>query len=64
MGARCSAGALALGGIYLFSDTEAAEAYREMHTARLASFGITDIRAKSFAVNEPLSIITRGPLGV
>jgi hypothetical protein len=52
------------GGIYLFTDTESAEAYREMHTARLASFGITDIRAKTFAVNEPLSAITRAPLGV
>lgn len=50
------------GGIYLFSDAESAETYREMHTARLASFGITHVRAKTFAVNGPLSAITRGPV--
>lgn len=51
------------GGIYLFADAASAEAYRAMHTARLASFGITDVRAKAFAVNGPLSAITRAPLG-
>lgn len=50
------------GGIYLFADAESAEAYRVMHTARLASFGITDVRAKTFAVNQPLSAITRAPV--
>jgi hypothetical protein len=50
------------GGIYLFTDAESAQAYRDLHTARLASFGITEIRAKTFAVNQPLSAITRGPV--
>jgi hypothetical protein len=50
------------GGIYLFADPQSAEAYRDMHTARLASFGITNIRAKTFTVNEPLSAITRAPM--
>lgn len=48
------------GGIYLFVDRPFAEAYLAIHTARLASFGITDIRAKLFAVNTPLTAITRG----
>jgi hypothetical protein len=50
------------GGIYLFADAESAEAYRVMHTARLASFGITGVRAKTFLVNGPLSAVTRGPV--
>lgn len=48
------------GGIYLFVDRPAAEAYLAIHTARLASFGITEIRAKLFVVNAPLTAITRG----
>ena len=32
-----------------------------MHAARLASFGIQDIRALTFEVNGALSTITRGP---
>ncbi|WP_432559609.1 monooxygenase [Granulicoccus sp. GXG6511] len=51
------------GGIYLFDDAESAKAYAEKHTARLQSFGITDIRALFFDVNEALSGTTRGPLG-
>jgi len=51
------------GGIYLFDDRASADAYRAMHSARLAAFGIKDIRALTFDVNEPLSAITRGPLG-
>jgi Putative mono-oxygenase ydhR len=47
------------GGIYYFKDEPSALAYKEMHAARLASFGITDIRAKVFDVNEGLSAITR-----
>ncbi len=47
------------GGIYYFKDEPSALAYKEMHAARLASFGITDIRAKVFDVNESLSAITR-----
>lgn len=50
------------GGIYLFADAESAAAYRELHTGRLRSFGISQINAKSFTVNEGLSQITRAPL--
>ena len=48
------------GGIYLFTEQAAAEAYLAMHSARLTSFGITDIRAKLFAINGPLTAITHG----
>ena len=48
------------GGIYLFVDRPLVEAYLAIHTARLASFGITDIRTKLFAINGPLTAITRG----
>jgi hypothetical protein len=50
------------GGIYLFEDEESARAYVEEHTARLEGFGITEIRAKVFEVNEPLTELTRGPV--
>ncbi|HHV21135.1 MAG TPA: monooxygenase [Propionibacterium sp.] len=51
------------GGIYLFEDLESAQAYAEKHTARLQSFGISDIRVLYFNVNEPLTRTTRGPVG-
>lgn len=48
------------GGVYLF-DTEAdAERYAELQRSRLASAGAADISTRFFAVNEPLSRITRG----
>ena len=50
------------GGIYLFTDQASAEAYLAMHRARLASFGIEDIRARILDVNEGLTRIDRGPL--
>lgn len=50
------------GGIYLFVDEASAEAYQAFHTERLRGFGITQINVKRFAVNEPLSQITRAPL--
>ncbi|MCS3432272.1 monooxygenase [Klebsiella sp. BIGb0407] len=50
------------GGIYLFSTREAAQAYLEMHTERLKSFGISPVDGKIFAVNEALSLIDRAPL--
>lgn len=49
------------GGIYLFTDRASAEAYRAMHSARLASFGIGEIRARLFDVNPELTRLTRGP---
>jgi hypothetical protein len=50
------------GGIYVFDSAEAAAAYREKHSARLAEFGITGINALTFDVNPDLSAITRAPL--
>ena len=50
------------GGIYLFSDQASAEAYLAMHTARLQSFGVQNIRGRVFDVNAPLSAIDRAPL--
>ncbi len=50
------------GGIYLFDDDASAQAYLTEHTARLASFGISDIRAVMFQVNESLTAINHGPL--
>ena len=50
------------GGIYLFDDDASAEAYIAEHTARLEGFGVTEIRARLFQVNEPLTEVTHGPL--
>lgn len=50
------------GGIYLFDNSDDAKRYLEKHTKRLESFGYTNIRAKIFAANEPLSKITRAGL--
>lgn len=50
------------GGIYLFETKETAQSYLTMHSARLTSFGITDIRGKIFEINEALSTINNGPI--
>jgi len=50
------------GGIYLFEDLSSLKAYLEMHTARLQSFGVTDIRSKIFNINEDLSKITKATI--
>ncbi len=50
------------GGIYVFETAAAAQAYLTKHSARLQSFGITGIEAKTFAVNHGLSAITRATL--
>lgn len=50
------------GGIYLFEDEKTAKAYLEKHTARLKGFGIAEINAKIFDVNEELSKINHGPV--
>lgn len=47
------------GGIYLFDNHKNAETYLYMHTARLESFGIKDIRGKIFEINLPLSLINQ-----
>ena len=49
------------GGIYLFKTRETAVKYIDMHSKRLADFGITDINAKIFAINSKLTEITKGP---
>ena len=49
------------GGIYIFEDDASANAYLEMHSARLKSFGIPEINAKVFSTNDTLSAITNGP---
>ena len=50
------------GGIYLFTDRNAASAYLDKHSQRLQAAGISDIRSRIFAVNQPLSHINRAPL--
>lgn len=48
------------GGLYAFESRAAAEAYQAMHTARVLARGASDIRARIWDVNRPLSAITRG----
>ncbi|WP_240375680.1 monooxygenase [Bacillus piscicola] len=50
------------GGIYAFETKETAEKYLDMHSKRLASFGIEDVNAKIFAINHTLTKITNGPV--
>lgn len=50
------------GGIYLFDDQDSLARYLDEHTARLRGFGIDDIRAVAFDVNEPLTAVNGGPL--
>ncbi|AZV93943.1 monooxygenase [Bordetella sp. J329] len=50
------------GGIYLFEDQNSAQAYLDMHAARLRSFGIAQVNAKIFAVNPGLSLLDRAPI--
>ena len=47
------------GGIYLFDHAANAERYLKMHTARLESFGIDNIRSKIFQVNQTLSVLNQ-----
>lgn len=49
------------GGIYIFETKETAQKYLDMHTKRLAGFGITDVNAKILAINSKLSGITHAP---
>lgn len=50
------------GGIYLFETKETAAAYLNMHSKRLNGFGIMEINAKIFEVNNALSNINNGPI--
>ena len=47
------------GGIYVFDNLYDANKYLDKHTKRLVSFGIIDIRAKTFIINEELSAICK-----
>lgn len=51
------------GGIYLFEDEATAQAYLEMHTARLKQMGVGEVRGQIFDINAPLSSINQGPIG-
>ena len=50
------------GGVYLFTDENAANNFLKEHLPRLDSLGIKNVRAKILDVNEGLSRITRGPI--
>lgn len=50
------------GGIYLFDNRPAAEAYLDKHSQRLAAAGVDGIRSRIFTVNQPLSQLDRAPL--
>ncbi|WP_203582085.1 monooxygenase [Microbacterium hibisci] len=49
------------GGAYLFETKADAERYLAFHTERLNGFGVTDIDARSYPVNDGLSAITGIP---
>lgn len=49
------------GGIYNFETKETAKKYLDMHSKRLTESGVTDIKAKIFAVNPRLTEINKGP---
>ena len=50
------------GGIYLFEDEAALDAYLGPKLERMRAFGIENIRARKFDINETLTRITRGRL--
>src|SRR5690625_7001128 len=50
------------GGIYIFETKETAKKYLDMHTKRLAGFGVADVNAKTFGINSKLTEITKGPI--
>lgn len=50
------------GGIYLFEDEVTANAYLQMHSARLKEMGVKDVRGRILDVNIPLTTINKGPV--
>lgn len=50
------------GGIYLFENESYAQAYLEMHAARLKEMGVENIRGHIFDINLPLSTINHAPM--
>ncbi len=51
------------GGIYLFEYEATAQAYLEMHAARLRKMGVVEVRGQIFDINLPLTTINQGPIG-
>lgn len=49
------------GGIYLFEDEISAKNYLEMHSKRLKSMGVAEVRGIIFDINHPLTQINQGP---
>lgn len=49
------------GGVYLFETKGDADRYLAFHSARLAGYGVTDIEARSYGVNDGLSALTGVP---
>ena len=49
------------GGLYAFETAEAARDYVRRHTARLAQFGIGEVRALVMDTNPGLGAVTRAP---
>jgi hypothetical protein len=47
------------GGTYLFSSSQAAQAYLDVHLPRLSGFGVADIRMEQYDVNPALSTANR-----
>jgi len=52
------------GGIYLFDDEPHAQAYLEMHAARLKAMGVPEVRGIIFDVNPALTAINQGPVNL
>ena len=52
------------GGIYLFLNRAAAEAYHAKHAARLTAAGVTGIEPVYRCYNAELTAITRGPVAL
>lgn len=50
------------GGIYLFENEAYAQAYLDMHSARLKGMGIKEVRGHIFDINVPLSNINKAPI--
>ncbi|MCK7545441.1 YdhR family protein [Marinobacter bryozoorum] len=46
----------------MFEDETSARAYLDMHSRRLKEFGVPEVNAKVFGVNEALSVIDHGPV--
>jgi len=46
-------------GVYVFGSRAQAQRYLDKHRPRLAAFGVTDVDARLFDINEPLSAATR-----